>query len=166
MFYFCCGLVCCCFVLFFVGFFCSLVLWNFSYFGRQGEGIWRKNLKPLLLPHDPNDLSPWTFLASDIPSSMAHSYCYINQSRCFIIQGLKRNWTCLHFLHFISDKETNNLERTLLLTIKLIHLILVYWKKNNLAEKIGLLLIKANICPGDPLCQDKRIGCLVQRVFI
>lgn len=57
-------------------------------------------------------------------------------------------------------RQRNDLERSLLLTIKLIHLILVYWKKNNLAEKIGLLLMKANICPRDPLCQDRRIGCL------
>ena len=56
--------------------------------------------------------------------------------------------------------QRSDLERTLSLKIKLIHLILVDWKKNNLTQKISMLLMKANVCPRDFLPPDKRRECL------
>lgn len=114
--------------------------------------MWR----PLPLPHSPKDFT-LGFMVLDIPPCASRSYCYINQSKCCcIIQGTKEKWTMFAFPSLYFTQRTD-LERALLLTIKLIHLILVYWKKNHLTEKISLLLMKANMCPRDPLLHGKRV---------
>ena len=87
------------------------------------------------------------------------SYCYINQARCCVFREPVRNWPYLHFLHFMSYKEVTLREHF----HQKLNWFIWFWltgKKNNLTQKISLLLMKANVYPRDFLPPDKRRECL------